>query len=132
MLPKKTQIRVNANFDDQAVFLGGEIKLAKYAVSGSDELVENVIAALGKRKAVLLANHGAVGIGRTMREAFTACELLEKTAKIYFYALVKHWCCDHEYYKQDENDINERGHVDVVKRSLGGSFYFHLFFSPLL
>ena len=38
-------------------------------------------------RSVLLANHGAVGIGRTMREAFNACELVEKTARIYLLAL---------------------------------------------
>lgn len=73
--------------DDQVVFLGGEIKLARYAVSGSDEMVASVIEALGERNAVLLPNHGAVGAGRDLREAFTNCELLEKTAKIYFGAL---------------------------------------------
>ena len=73
--------------DDQVTFIGGEIKLAKHAMSGSEEQVANVIAALEERNAVLLPNHGAVGIGRTMREAFTVCELLEKTAKIYFLAL---------------------------------------------
>ena len=36
---------------------------------------------------MLLPNHGAVGIGRTMRDAFTVCELLERTAKVYFLAL---------------------------------------------
>jgi L-fuculose-phosphate aldolase len=46
-----------------------------------------VISALGPRNAVLLANHGAVSVGRDMREAFTICELAEKTAKIYVCAL---------------------------------------------
>jgi len=69
--------------DDQVTFLGGEIKIAEYALPGSEELVEKVVAALGERNAVLLPNHGAVGVGRTMREAFTACELLEKTARVY-------------------------------------------------
>ena len=73
--------------DDQVDFIGGEIKLAKYAHSGSDELVENVVASLEERNAVLLPNHGAVGIGKTMRDAFTVCELLEKTAEIYYLAL---------------------------------------------
>jgi L-fuculose-phosphate aldolase len=73
--------------EDQVNFLGGEIELAGYAMSGSDELVENVVAALGERNAALLPNHGAVGIGRTMAEALTVCELLEKTAKIYFCSL---------------------------------------------
>jgi L-fuculose-phosphate aldolase len=69
--------------EDQVNFIGGEIRLAKYAMSGSDELAENVVAALGERNAALLPNHGAVGIGRTMREALTVCQLLEKTAQIY-------------------------------------------------
>jgi L-ribulose-5-phosphate 4-epimerase len=73
--------------DDQVAFLGGEIKLARHALSGSREQVANVLAALGDRSAVLLPNHGAVGTGRTMRDAFTACELIEKTARTYLLAL---------------------------------------------
>ena len=73
--------------EDQAAFLGGEIKLAGYAASGTPEQMANVLAALGDRNAVLLANHGAVGTGRAMRDAFTACELIEKTARVYFLTL---------------------------------------------
>jgi len=36
---------------------------------------------------VLLANHGVVGIGRALRDAFLACELTEKTARTYLIAL---------------------------------------------
>jgi len=46
----------------------------------------NAVAALGDRQAVLLANHGAVGCGRTADEALLACELVEKGAQIYLYA----------------------------------------------
>jgi L-fuculose-phosphate aldolase len=73
--------------DDQVAFLGGEIKLARHSLSGSREQVVNVLAALEGRNAVLLQNHGAIGTGRTMRDAFTACELIEKTARIYLLAL---------------------------------------------
>ena len=73
--------------DDQITFIGGEVKLAKHALSGSEEQVDNVIAVLEDRNGVLLPNHGAIGIGRTVREAFTVCELLEKAAKIYLLAL---------------------------------------------
>jgi L-fuculose-phosphate aldolase len=79
---------IPAILDDQVTFIGGEIKLAKYALPGSQELVDNVITALEGKNGVLLPNHGAVGIGQTMCEAFTVCQLLEKTAKIYFCALV--------------------------------------------
>jgi len=74
--------------EDQVAYLGGEIKLAAYAPSGTPELTAAVIEALGDRSAALLAHHGAVGTGRTMRDAFTACELIEKTSKIYLLALL--------------------------------------------
>ena len=73
--------------EDQVTYLGGVIKVAEYALSGSEDLVKNALAALGPRNAVLLANHGAVCVGRDLREAFTNCEMLEKTAKIYICVL---------------------------------------------
>lgn len=72
--------------DDQVTYLGGEIKLAKYAIPGTPELVENALEALETRNGAILANHGALSVGRDMREAFTNCELLEKTARVYVFA----------------------------------------------
>jgi L-fuculose-phosphate aldolase len=80
-------LEIPAILDDQITQIGGEIQVAQYALSGSPEMTGNVIAALGPKNAVLLANHGAISVGRNMREAFTMCELLEKTAKIYVFAL---------------------------------------------
>jgi L-fuculose-phosphate aldolase len=74
--------------DDQVACLGGEISVADYAPSGSQEMVRNVVLALGSRNAVLMANHGALSVGKNIREAITNCELLEKTAKVYVHALV--------------------------------------------
>jgi L-fuculose-phosphate aldolase len=73
--------------DDQVTYLGGVVKVAEYALSGSEDLAKNALAALGPRNAVLLANHGAVCVGKDLREAFTNCEMLEKTAKIYICVL---------------------------------------------
>ena len=73
--------------DDQVTYLGGAIKVAKYALSGSEDLVKNALAALVPRNVVLLANHGAVCVGKDLREALTNCEMLEKTAKIYICVL---------------------------------------------
>jgi L-fuculose-phosphate aldolase len=81
-------IEIPPILEDQVAYLGGEIKLAKYAVSGSDELAGNAVSALGDRSGVLLASHGAIGIGSSMRDAFTACEIIEKTAKIYMLAIL--------------------------------------------
>ncbi|MDD5339187.1 MAG: class II aldolase/adducin family protein [Dehalococcoidales bacterium] len=73
--------------EDQAALLGGEIKLAGYAPSGTPQMTANTLVALGGRNAALLENHGAVGVGLTMRDAFNACELVEKTAEVYLLAL---------------------------------------------
>lgn len=80
-------LEIPAILDDQVTEIGGEIKVAEYALSASPQIVQNVLSALGPRNAALLANHGALSVGRDMREAFTICELLEKTAKIYICAL---------------------------------------------
>jgi L-fuculose-phosphate aldolase len=74
--------------EDQVAFIGGEIKLAAYAPPGSAVMVASVIGALGEKNAVLLPNHGAVAVGRNMREALTVSALLEKTAKVYLLALL--------------------------------------------
>jgi L-fuculose-phosphate aldolase len=80
-------MEIPAILEDQMTVIGGEIKLAPYAPSGSDEQVRNVIEALEDRNAALIMNHGVVGLGRDLREAFTVCELIEKTAKAYYFSL---------------------------------------------
>jgi L-fuculose-phosphate aldolase len=73
--------------EDQMCLIGGTIKLAEYAPSGSESLACNAVRALEDRNAVLLKNHGMVGVGKDLREAFTVCELVEKTAKAYYLSL---------------------------------------------
>jgi L-fuculose-phosphate aldolase len=73
--------------DEQVVLIGGEIKVAEYALPGTPELARSAVAALGPRNAVILANHGVLAVGRDMREALTICELAEEIAKIYVSAL---------------------------------------------
>jgi L-fuculose-phosphate aldolase len=73
--------------DEQVILIGGEIKVAQYALPGTPELAKNAVSALGPRNAVILANHGVLTVGRDMREALTICELAEELAKIYVSAL---------------------------------------------
>jgi L-fuculose-phosphate aldolase len=69
--------------DEAAQTIGGEVKVTQYALPGSEELAHNVVSALGASAACLIANHGAVCVGRDIDEAFKVCEVLEMTAKIY-------------------------------------------------
>jgi len=73
--------------EDQVVYLGGDIPLAEYAPPGSEELRDKAVAALGQRNAVLLPHHGAIGVGRDLKRALWACQLVEKTACIYLLLL---------------------------------------------
>lgn len=72
--------------EDLVQLAGGAIEVAKYALPGTAELAQNTVIALEDKNAVLLANHGVIGCGKTLDEALTACELVEKAAQIFIYA----------------------------------------------
>jgi len=62
----------------------GPIPTAPYAPSASEALAQIAAAEFATgRSAVLLANHGAVTIGRTLREAMRRAAQVERSAKIY-------------------------------------------------
>lgn len=72
--------------DEAAQILGGEVKVTEYALPGSPEMAANAIAAIGNDAACLLANHGAVAVGKDMDAAFKVCTILEMTSQIYYMA----------------------------------------------
>jgi L-fuculose-phosphate aldolase len=73
--------------DEQVIYIGGDVKVAEYALPGTPELAKSAVAALGPGNAVILANHGLLTVGRDMREALTFCELAEELARIYISTL---------------------------------------------
>jgi len=72
--------------DEMVTSLGGEICVAEYAFPSSEELAEHAAKGLVGRNAVLLANHGVVGIGKDLRDAIGVCELVERAAQVYVFA----------------------------------------------
>ena len=68
--------------EDQAQIVGGKVEVAEYALPGTWDLARNASKALGDRFGVLLANHGAVAVGRTMKEALICAQIIEKSAHI--------------------------------------------------
>ena len=52
---------------------------------GTAEMAAEVVKALQQRSGALIANHGAITVGRTLAEAYTASQVLEKTAMIYIH-----------------------------------------------
>ena len=72
--------------DEAVVALGGPVRVAQFGMSATEELANNAVEALGLRQAVLLRNHGVLGVGRDLDEALTVVEILERTARIYVLA----------------------------------------------
>lgn len=71
--------------DDMVQLIGPSVRVAEYAASGSNKMVINTLKALDKRFAALLANHGAICIGRDMEEAILVCEVLEKGSQAFIH-----------------------------------------------
>ena len=72
--------------DEMMISIGGPIVVSAYAFPSSQELADKVCQALEDRNAALIRNHGAVGVGRTLREALDVCALVERVSQIYYYA----------------------------------------------
>ncbi len=70
-----------------ARFGGAPIRVAGYALFGTAELSDQVLAALRGRTACLMANHGFVTVGQTLDAAMLAAVELEALAKQYVLAL---------------------------------------------
>lgn len=67
----------------------GPIRTAPYAASASEELARTIAKELSEgSNAVLLANHGAVALGRDLHEALRRALEVERLAKIYIGAEV--------------------------------------------
>ena len=73
---------IPAAIEEVVIYIGGDVEVCDYHLTGSDELGEAVAAALGRRSAVLMANHGLVTVGRDPADALHAALVVERTAQI--------------------------------------------------
>lgn len=62
--------------------LGDRLDKVPYALMGTEQLAERVASYSADNDVLLLENHGAVALGRTMLEAFDRLECLEQAAKL--------------------------------------------------
>jgi len=69
--------------DDQVQILGGDVRCAAYTMPGTPEMADSILEALKDRAGALIANHGAITLGRNLKEALTAAVILEKAARVY-------------------------------------------------
>jgi L-fuculose-phosphate aldolase len=60
-----------------STLFGGRVRVAPYALFGSDELADNVVSALEGRTAALMQNHGAVVVGEALPSVLDLVPYLE-------------------------------------------------------
>ena len=72
--------------DDMAQIIGPSVRVADYAIPSTNKIVRATVKALRGRNATLMANHGAVCVGRDLEEAFVVCQVLEKACKAFIEA----------------------------------------------
>ncbi len=73
--------------DEMMLQFGGPIDVAEYAFTGTEEVGDNVVRALGDRAGVLLANHGNVCVGSDLQAALQTAMLMEAAARVYVQSL---------------------------------------------
>ena len=73
---------IPGNLLPELIFVVGPVALVPYGMSGTPELGDQVAPYLDAHDALLLANHGAVTMGRTLDEAWIRMESLEHGARI--------------------------------------------------
>ncbi|MCP9959460.1 class II aldolase/adducin family protein [Streptomyces sudanensis] len=66
--------------------LGGPVRVAPYALYGTRELAERMLAALAGRTACLLRNHGTVAYGATLDQAYDRTAQLEWMCRVWLAA----------------------------------------------
>jgi len=79
---------IPALFDEQVANMGASIDLVPYGLSGSEDLLKNIGAAVANQcNAFILQNHGALLLGMTLDKAVTNVKLLDKVAQAYYLVL---------------------------------------------
>jgi len=73
-------------FDELAKIIGPSVRVADYARSSTRKMNKVALKALKGRMACLLANHGAVCIGRDLEEALVVIQVLEKACRVFIEA----------------------------------------------
>ncbi|WP_342755500.1 aldolase [Pantoea sp. MBD-2R] len=71
-------------FTPYVVMRVGDVPVVPYYKPGDQRLAEDLAGLAGRYRAFLLANHGSVVVGKSLREAADNTEELEETARLIF------------------------------------------------
>jgi L-fuculose-phosphate aldolase len=65
---------------------GDKVPLTPFAVYGTSDLALNVVNSIGDSDAALMANHGQIALGKTMKAAFAVALNVEYVARLFILA----------------------------------------------
>ncbi len=77
-----TRTPIPAVIEEFDVFVGGDVDVADYKTTGTEELAAEVASRVGDKAAVLMANHGLFAVGKDPKDALHIAALVERTAEI--------------------------------------------------
>ena len=77
-----TRTPIPAVIEEFDVFVGGDVEVANYCTTGTQELADEVASRVAKKAAVLMANHGLFAVGKNPKDALHIASLVERTAEI--------------------------------------------------
>jgi len=80
------RVPLPAFLDEFGVYVGDEVRVADYAISGTVEIAKSAVETMGETaNAVFLASHGMVCVGRDLAGAMHVARQVERGALIYLY-----------------------------------------------
>jgi L-fuculose-phosphate aldolase len=77
-----TRTPIPACIEEFDVYVGGDVEVADYKTTGTDELAAEVASRVAKKAAVLMANHGLFAVSKTPKDVLHVAQLIERTAAI--------------------------------------------------
>jgi len=78
-----TKTPLNKAFLAETLIVLGEVPVVDFALPGSEKLAQSVKKLITSSDALILANHGALTLGKTLIDAFYKLETLELSADVY-------------------------------------------------
>ncbi len=92
--------------EETAEVIGHEIPVLPYIQSGTIELAQKAAELIDGKRALLMANHGLIGVGKDLFQAMKVVQIAERTAMIAF--LAENLGGAHVLDEEDTNDLYEK------------------------
>jgi L-fuculose-phosphate aldolase len=77
------RVNLPAFLDEFGVYIGEEVRVAEWGLSGTEEIANQVAEALGEHNAAFIASHGLVAVGRDLDHALLNTARVERAGLIF-------------------------------------------------